>query len=50
MFYIKIFFCIKIFLYKAKQSIYSSIDIFLIIIYLKIVIKELLNIIDLIKA
>ena len=43
-------FDLEIFLYKAKQSIYSSVVFFLIIINLKIIIKEFLDLIDLIKA
>ena len=49
-FSLKLFFFIKVFLKNVKQSNYSSFDIFLIIIDLKIVIKAFLCLINLIKA
>ena len=49
-FNLKLFFVFEVFLEKVKQSIESSIGFILIIINLKIVTKELLDLLNLIET
>lgn len=49
-FWLKVFFPIETLLEKVRKSIYSSIDLIFLIIFLKMLPKEFLGLLDLTKA